>query len=172
MKMTFAGAVKSGIMKTFVFRGTASRREYWFFFLFRVLIGIVAVQLDQLFFVDSNFANTNPDPEAGPLTTAASVLLLLPSLSVTVRRFRDAGWSGKWMLMWAIPFASLFIASLGFASFLNGLEAPEQSVVDQALVQYLAPAVLFTAAVLVFMLVVCLRPSKSREQGNKYAPEA
>jgi uncharacterized membrane protein YhaH (DUF805 family) len=172
MKITFAGAVKNGIMKAFVFRGTASRREFWYFFLFRVLIGVVAVQLDQLFFAENNVATANASPEAGPLTTAASILLLLPSLSVTVRRFRDAGWSGKWMFMWAIPFASLFLAAFGFASFLNGLEMPEQSVVDEALLQYLAPSFLITAAVLVFMLTLCLRPSKSREQGNKYAPEA
>ena len=172
MKITFAGAVKNGILKAFVFRGIASRREFWYFFLFRVLIGVVAVQLDQLFFVDKTVPTVDADPEAGPLTTAASVLLLLPSLSVTVRRIRDAGWSGKWMFIWAIPFASLFLAAFGFASFLNGLEMPQQNLVDEALLQYLAPSLLVTAAVLVFMLILCLLPSKSREQGNKYAPEA
>lgn len=172
MKISFAGAVKNGILKAFVFRGTASRREFWYFFLFRVLIGAVAVQLDQLFFLDNTAVSASAEPEAGPLTTAASVLLLLPTLSVTVRRIRDAGWSGKWMLIWAIPFAALFVSAFGFASFLNSLEMPEQSVVDEALLQYLAPSLLVTAAVLIFMLVLCLLPSKSREQGNKYAPEA
>ena len=172
MKMTFVGAVKSGITKTFVFRGLASRREFWFFFLFRVLVGVVAVQFDQLIFSGDSEEGAGTTLESGPLNTAVSLLLLVPSLSMTVRRFRDAAWSGLWMMVWALPFAALFVAALGFASFLNDLGVPEQAAVDEALFQYLAPAILTTAVVLVFTLILCVRPSKTQEQGNKYAPEA
>jgi hypothetical protein len=34
------------------------------------------------------------------------------------------------------------------------------------------PTLLIAFGVQVFLLILCLLPSKSREQGNKYAPEA
>jgi uncharacterized membrane protein YhaH (DUF805 family) len=41
MKMTFVGAVKSVFVNFRKFKGTATRREYWFFILATVLISIV-----------------------------------------------------------------------------------------------------------------------------------
>ena len=172
MKITFAGAVKAGIVKGFVFRGVASRREFWFFLLFRVLIGIVTIQLDQLFFTSQGAAAVDATPEAGPLTTISALLLLVPSISVSVRRMRDAGWSAKWMALWLIPIATVFASAWGLAQYLNTANVVEEEALNEAFLQFTAPFVLVTAAVQVFLLILCLLPSKSREQGNKYAPEA
>jgi len=171
VKITFVGAVKMSLKKAFVFRGTASRREFWYFLLFRVLVGIVTIQLDQFFVPSSESAVVEASPEAGPLTTLAALILLVPSISVTVRRMRDAGWSAKWMSLWLIPVAALFVAAWGLADYLNSTQVVDEVVLNQVFLQFSAPFLLLTAAVQVFLLVLCLLPTKSRELGNKYAPE-
>lgn len=171
-KTSFVEAVVSGLKKSFVFRGTASRREFWYFLLFRVLVGIVTVQLDQFLVAGSGDDLQEAVPEAGPLTTIAVVALLIPSISVTVRRIRDAGWSAKWMALWLVPLIAVFIAAAGLAEFLNSSPVVDEATLNEVFLRFSAPFVLITAAAQIFFLVLSLLPTKTREQGNKYAPEA
>ena len=39
--MTFFEAVKTALSKYAVFSGRARRKEFWYFFLFNVLVGII-----------------------------------------------------------------------------------------------------------------------------------
>jgi hypothetical protein len=41
-----------------------------------------------------------------------------------------------------------------------------------AFIAFFVPALILAFGIQVFLLILCLLPSKSREQGNKYAPEA
>lgn len=171
-KISFVDAVVLGLKKAFVFRGTASRAEFWYFLLFRVLVGIVTIQLDQFLAPATNGLIDAAPAEAGPLSTLAALILLVPSISVTVRRMRDAGWSAKWMALWLIPVGAVFVAAFGLAEFLNSSAVIDEATMAEAFLRFSAPFVLLAAAVQIFLVVLSLLPSKSREQGNRYASEA
>lgn len=123
--MSFAAAVGTGLKKYFDFRGVASRREYWFFILFIVLLTLVTGQLDQILYpelaqkaTDSanalfSYLETNPSSadwalfsaaltdavNATPISNLVGFATFFPLLTVTVRRMRDAGFGGWWLLL-------------------------------------------------------------------------
>lgn len=125
VKISFAAAVGTGLKKYFNFRGVASRREYWFFILFFVLLSLVTGQLDQIFFpelakkatdsADALFAYLETNPavpnwqlfqqaiidamDATPIGNFVGFATFFPLLTVTVRRMRDAGFGGWWLLL-------------------------------------------------------------------------
>jgi uncharacterized membrane protein YhaH (DUF805 family) len=106
-----------------------------------------------------------------PLTSVSALILLIPTLAVTSRRLQDSGWSGKWLFLYLLPIVPLLMGILGVISYLNTTSAPELEVLATS-VAYFVPALLIAFAVQVFLLILCLRPSKPKEAGNKYAPEA
>jgi uncharacterized membrane protein YhaH (DUF805 family) len=172
MKMTFVQAVKSVLVNFRKFRGTASRREYWFFVLATVLIGIVLSTIESIIWPpieteDIIEALNQPTP----LTTITGLLLLIPTLAVTSRRIQDSGWSGKWLFLYLLPIVPLLMGIIGVVGYLQSTAAPEIEVLATS-VAYFVPTLLIAFGVQVFLLILCLLPSKSREQGNKYAPEA
>jgi uncharacterized membrane protein YhaH (DUF805 family) len=82
------------LKKYAVFEGRARRKEYWLFYLFTVIIGIllfigVALWVPQLFNPFNVYYYTLP--------------VLLPSIAVTVRRLHDTNRSGLWMFIAFIP---------------------------------------------------------------------
>ena len=172
MKMSFVDAVKSAFVNFRKFKGTASRREYWFYILATVLIGIVLSTIESIIWppieTDDLIEAIN---QPTPLTSIAGLLLLIPTLAVTSRRIQDSGWSGKWLFLYLLPFVPLLMGIIGVVGYLQSTSAPEVEVLA-TLVAYFVPTLLIAFGVQVFMLILCLLPSKSREQGNKYAPEA
>ena len=169
MKVTFADAVKSGFLKFRVFKGTSSRPEYWYFVLFSVLLSIVLGTVEALVWPP---VQTEDVMEAlqqpTPLSNVAALVLLVPSLAVTSRRIRDAGWSGKWLWSLFLPLVPFVLGIVGVISYLEPVTTPTlEDLVS--LLAYFAPAVLVALMVQIFLLVLCLRPSKSKEAGNRYA---
>ena len=169
MKVTFADAVKSGFLKFRVFKGTSSRPEYWYFVLFSVLLSIVLGTVEGLVWPP---VQTDDLMEAlrqpTPLSNVAALVLLVPSLAVTCRRIRDAGWSGKWLWALLLPVIPFVVGAVGTINYLESVASP--SIEDLAsLISYFVPAVLLAIMVQIFLLVLCLRPSKSKEAGNRYA---
>ena len=169
MKVTFADAVKSGFLKFRVFKGTSSRPEYWYFVLFSVLLSIVLGTVEGLVWPP---IQTDDLMEAlrqpTPLSNVAALVLLVPSLAVTCRRIRDAGWSGKWLWALLLPVIPFVVGAVGTINYLESVASP--SIEDLAsLISYFVPAVLLAIMVQIFLLVLCLRPSKSKEAGNRYA---
>ena len=87
----FGDAVRSGLSKYVVFSGRARRSEFWFFYLFGIVAGIVALVLDAVL-------------GTGPLLYAVTALaLFLPNLAIGVRRLHDTGKSGAYYLFILIP---------------------------------------------------------------------
>lgn len=79
------------------FSGRAQRAEYWMFALINVVIGVVLAIVE-------NAAGLTSAPDAlgqtqGYLTPIYSLIVLIPSLAVTVRRLHDVGKSGWWILI-------------------------------------------------------------------------
>ena len=76
------------------FSGRASRSEYWYAVLFMLLSGLVAVALDAALF--------GTRAEIDPITSIWQLALLIPSISVAVRRLHDtdrSGWNYLWVFL-------------------------------------------------------------------------
>lgn len=165
MKMTFADAVRSGFKNYSNFKGTATRTEFWYFYLFNVLLNVVTYTIDLV--IDPSTATS---VTGGPVYLIANIALILPNLTVAVRRFHDAGFSGKWMFLWVLPFVALFLGGGAVAASAPALE-PSTVTNEQllAIALPLLPSLLLFAAVGIFQLVINLKMTKTPEQGNKYA---
>ena len=79
--MNFTQAISTCFAKYATFSGRASRSEFWWFFLFQILVSIAA----------SIFG----DVASG----LVSLAFLLPALAVGARRLHDIGKSGWWQLI-------------------------------------------------------------------------
>ncbi|MBO1906417.1 DUF805 domain-containing protein [Microvirga sp. 3-52] len=90
--MNFGPAIKTCLNKYATFSGRATRSEYWYFFLFLVIVNIVASILDSTIFGDM--------PVLYLITTLA---LLVPSIAAGVRRLHDTDRAGWWLLVGLIP---------------------------------------------------------------------
>lgn len=164
--MTPIDAVKSVFTKYAQFRGTASRPEYWWFAL---LTGIVSVVH---YYVPSD--PHNPDLLVQSAFGIWSLGTLVPSLAVSVRRFHDAGFSGKWLLLWILPFVTFFgaMASIIGSGFFAMAPVTSSTDVGGGVLAAAAAtifAVVSIGAVAIFQVVITALPSKSAEAGNKYA---
>lgn len=73
------------------FTGRARRKEFWMFVLFNIIFGLVAKLLDDVFGL--SFDKTGM-MNGGILNMLYSLFVLVPTLSLTVRRFHDIGKSG------------------------------------------------------------------------------
>lgn len=110
---SFPEAVRVCFQKYAVFKGRASRSEYWFWTLFYFLVALV-----QLAVFETIYATTISETVFGLsalLDFGIALALVLPSLAVSVRRLHDIGKSG-WNLLWIlIPIGgaiALFIWSI------------------------------------------------------------
>jgi uncharacterized membrane protein YhaH (DUF805 family) len=168
MKITFADAVKSGLKNYSNFKGTATRPEFWYFYLFTVLLNVVTTTLDA--FIAPGSSGGLGAASGGPLYMITNIALILPNLTLAVRRFHDAGFSGKWQFLWALPVVALFLG--GGVAVANTPALDLETATDQELLNAslpLLPSLLLFLAVGVFQLVLNLKASKTAEQGNKYA---
>jgi uncharacterized membrane protein YhaH (DUF805 family) len=86
--MTFTESISTCFAKAFVFRGRASRAEYWWFALFNLLASMFAGMIDQ-----SSYG------EPSTVTAITNLVILFPSLAVNIRRLHDTGRSGWWYLI-------------------------------------------------------------------------
>jgi uncharacterized membrane protein YhaH (DUF805 family) len=88
-----------------VFSGRARRSEYWYFVLFSCLIAFVLAGLG----LSVAKAAGGPPTLAVYLVDLFSLLVLLPSLAVSVRRLHDVGMSGWWILLSLVPLGGLVL---------------------------------------------------------------
>lgn len=95
--MTFAEAVRSGFDHYVKFDGRASRPAFWWWFLFGVLVGIGASIIDAII---GSF---------GVVSGLAALALLLPNLSVAIRRLHDTDHTGWWVLIGLIPIIGFIV---------------------------------------------------------------
>lgn len=79
--MTFTESFKTCSDKYFVFKGRASRSEYWWFFLavwlIDIVLGVVSEHISYLF----------------------SLATFIPCISSAVRRLHDTNHSGWWLIV-------------------------------------------------------------------------
>ena len=101
--MGFGEAVKSCLRQYVGFSGRARRSEYWWFFLFVVIVSAVASVLDAL------LGTVSDDTNLGLIGTIMGLALVLPIIAVSVRRLHDTSRSGWWYLLVLIPIVGSII---------------------------------------------------------------
>lgn len=94
--MSYRDAIASAFRQYVNFRGRARRSEYWYFYLFTVVLNIATTAIDRVLGIADEFGT-------GPVGIVASLAVLLPSLAVGVRRLHDTSRSGWWLLLVLVP---------------------------------------------------------------------
>ena len=102
--MTFQESIRVCFTRYFDFSGRSTRSEYWWFFLFLVLGGLLGVVLS---------------PIASGLFTLAT---LVPSTAVATRRLHDTRRSGWWQLIVLVPLLGIIVLLVFLAQ--EGREDP------------------------------------------------
>ena len=98
------------IKKYAVFNGRARRKEYWYFFLFNILISFLIA------FAEALIGNLDPDTGYGLLSAIYTLALLIPGIAVSIRRLHDTNRSGWWLLIALIPLIGAIVLLVFFAS--------------------------------------------------------
>jgi uncharacterized membrane protein YhaH (DUF805 family) len=113
--MGFAEAIQRGFKKSTDWKGRASRPAFWWFALFAFLVFLVA---------EIVFGLILKGWFGGLLMFVVWLALLLPSLSVAVRRMHDQDKSGWWLWLGLIPFVGGIILLVFYC--LPGTPGPNQ----------------------------------------------
>ena len=117
--ISFSAAVKNGFKKAFDFRGCATRAEYWWWELFRV---VLKLPLAWLYW----YLSLISENEFYSLTVFAVVILIdlilyIPELSLLVRRLRDVGQSWTVILWSYVPILGIiFNIQILIATLMKG----------------------------------------------------
>jgi uncharacterized membrane protein YhaH (DUF805 family) len=92
--MNFGEAITAGFQNYVNFSGRAIRSEFWYWFLFVVLVVIASSVIDAVLFSEL---------ELSPISTLAGLALILPGISISIRRLHDLDRSGWWYLLVLVP---------------------------------------------------------------------
>ena len=121
--MSFFDAVATAFRRYFDFSGRSSRSEFWWFFLFCVLLYMLTFSLtiNELGQIDES----NPEAFLSKALTSwfglAFILTLIPSISISIRRFHDINMSGWWYVALQIvpSLLSQLMLIFSFISFMT-----------------------------------------------------
>ncbi len=99
--VSFIDAVKLFFTRYVDFKGRSRRREYWWMFLFHILVGIVLTLLTIAF----NWS----EEDVNVAITLYYGVVAIPSLALSIRRLHDIGYSWYYMLASFVPIIGGFI---------------------------------------------------------------
>ena len=177
------------LRKSFTIKGRAPRIEYWSFVLFSTIIvqvfltvlQIVAVGMlpeDTLTALDNPGANNMPDE----LPTGALIMLfvlglvyfllnlavMVPHITVTIRRLHDVGRSGMWLLGYFVLLGVWILSLLSMVAALPFLSQTEATPYDSVLpIMFVVMLLIALAACLYIFILTVL---DSQRGPNKYGP--
>ena len=90
--MNFVEAAESFFKKYFDFKGSSSRSEYWYAYLFILLVAA------GLGFVEGMLGFSAPT-DVSILASIWQLVILVPSIAIVARRLHDTNKSGWWQLI-------------------------------------------------------------------------
>lgn len=144
--MNMRDAIVTCFSKYADFSGRARRSEYWFWVLFNLIVGFVANMISSLL---------------GSLTLCLIVIvaLLIPSISVTVRRLHDIGKSGWYYLLLVVPIVLMFYLLFTYLFIYDASSS----------IFYIIGLLEITSFILAIIFIIWL--AKDSQPGmNKYGP--
>ncbi len=112
--MGFGEAITTGFKKTFVYQGRASLSEFWWFQLFHVVsvVALFFLFCLVLFLTGPGTDHKSISPVAGLMGMVLFLYvfgMLLPLVSVAVRRLHDSDKTGVLLLIAFVPFGGLVL---------------------------------------------------------------
>ena len=179
--MGFWESVRTCFRKYFDFKGRARRSEYWWYCLFSVVACLIWALFGTLLLalpVGMAVQHVSGNETAG-LTTMIIILcipllfLVLPSISVQVRRLHDTGRSGWWMV--ASIIIEIVAAALPFTLF--GSDAIDFDFMEEFSRSFelstaagVADVVLTIATNAMSIILIVFSIFDSHKTENKYGP--
>ena len=124
--MNFRVSVIKCFMLYTVFSGRAKRAEFWWFFLFSAIVGIIGSITDSTLGTTKVFEDGNT---IGLFQSMIQIVILLPGLSVGSRRLHDTNKTGWWQLLWIIPIFG-WIPLIIFLSFPSNDDENKYSILE------------------------------------------
>lgn len=126
--MTFTTAIKTCLSKYVTFSGRASRSEYWYFFLFILIVSALASLIDiqvfgQVTETQTEDTTTVSASSSGPVQSLLGLALFLPHLAAAWRRMHDTGRSGLYALFpffLSLAAGAILFFGIGLASNFAG----------------------------------------------------
>ncbi|MGZ4501574.1 MAG: DUF805 domain-containing protein [Nocardioidaceae bacterium] len=158
--MTSTQAVRSVLSKYATFSGRAPRSEYWWLYLFSILVSLATSVVDAVL-------NTAFNNQIQIVGTISNLALLLPTLAVTARRLHDTGRTGWWILFPVVSLLGTIVVAFATV-FAVVFGAGTDDTPAVALSVLLVACGLITIAAFITLLVfMCLG---SNAGPNKYGP--
>ena len=91
--MNFGQSISSCMGKYVTFSGRATRSEYWWFYLFTIIVNIIVNYVSSTIFLSTfNLLFLY-------LPMIVSLVFFLPTVAASARRLHDIGKSGWWLLI-------------------------------------------------------------------------
>ena len=98
--MSLSQAVSSVLLNKYAtFSGRARRSEYWWWYLFITIVGIIASIIDRA----AGLTYSDLTVGGGWIATITGIVFFIPTLAVSIRRLHDTSKSGWWILIGLIP---------------------------------------------------------------------
>ncbi|MFN4096003.1 MAG: DUF805 domain-containing protein [Sphingomonas sp.] len=115
----------------FDFRGRSRRKEFWMYTLFVVIVSIVLSILDSMLGLGGDMSGSSDVTDGsaavggalsgGLLANLFSLITIIPSLAVSVRRLHDVDRTGWWVLLPLLPvFVGAVAMGIGAAQMAMG----------------------------------------------------
>ena len=165
--MSFGEAIQTCLRKYVTFGGRARRSEYWYFYLFNILVGVVAGILDAIL----TGATGHSFQGSGPIAGLAQIALFLPSLAAMVRRLHDTNHSG-WLVLGFIAYliVAIVVMVIGVTNLQTGAQGIGSAMSILAVVMVLG---IFGFAIYMLVLL-CLdgTPGENAYGPNPKGPNA
>jgi uncharacterized membrane protein YhaH (DUF805 family) len=124
--MNFRVAVIKCFMLYTVFSGRAKRAEFWWFFLFSAIVGLIGSFTDSTLGTKRIFEDGN---SIGLFQSLIQIVIFLPGLAVGSRRLHDTNKTGWWQLLWIIPIFG-WIPLIIFLSFPSNDDENKYSILE------------------------------------------
>ncbi|MEO5578312.1 MAG: DUF805 domain-containing protein [Sphingomicrobium sp.] len=101
------------LQRYFVFYGRSPRAEYWWFFLFQMILSMVTTLIDLVLGLGG---------ADSPVSTnmILALALFVPSLAVTVRRLHDINRSGWTVMVYLLMTIAVSVVGVVLSAFLGG----------------------------------------------------
>lgn len=111
-QVSFIEAIKLGFRKYTAFAGRATRAEFWWWYLFTMIVFVPVYFVALIVAAASTPSSSSSSSSGGSgialvlflLLFVVGLALLLPTISVIVRRLHDTDKSGWWYWISAVPF--------------------------------------------------------------------